>query len=178
MLFNRTTDPRRRVALQLPVIRAALSLPRLLLLGVLIGGCAQSAPREVSPTADSALAARSRAGAVSIGGDQAADRARIDSLVAIARSIARQDGCSDATGCATMALGVKACGGPKEYLVYCSARTNREELTAAVELVNRLEREFNERYDVASDCMMVLEPGVAVEGGRCVASGSGADRTP
>jgi hypothetical protein len=164
--------------LRLPVIRAALSLPGLFLLGVLLGGCAQSAPREVSPTADSALAERSRVGAVSLSGDQAADRARIDSLVAVARSIARQDGCSDATGCATMALGVKACGGPKEYLVYCSARTNREALTSAVELVNRLEREFNERYDVVSDCMMVLEPAVAVEGGRCVASGSGAERMP
>lgn len=141
---------------------------------VLLGGCAQSAPREVSPTADSALATRSPVASNVLTGDQAADRARIDSLVTIARTLARADGCTSAAACRTAGLGVKACGGFKEFLVYCSATTDSVALASAVDLVNSLERDFNERYELVSDCMMLLEPRVQVEGGSCVAAPEGA----
>ena len=142
----------------------------LLLLALFPAACAQSAPREVSPTADSALASGASRSTVRLSGDEVSDRAQLDSLTTVARALARTDGCSSADGCATIALGSKACGGPREYLVYCRASTDTVTLANAVELVNRLEREFNERYQIMSDCMMLLEPGVALEGGACVAS--------
>lgn len=148
----------------------SLLLVTALLFTQLLTACAQSAPREVSPTADSALASGAVTATVRLSGDEASDRAQLDSLNTVARELARRDGCSSADGCATIALGSKACGGPREYLVYCRASTDTVALANAVELVSRLEREFNERYQVMSDCMMLLEPGVALEGGACVAS--------
>lgn len=151
-------------------LQRILLLLTALLFTLLLTACAQSAPREVSPTADSALASGAGTATVRLSGDEASDRAQLDSLNTFARELARTDGCSSADGCATIALGSKACGGPREYLVYCRASTDTVALANAVELVNRLEREFNERYQVMSDCMMLLEPGVALEGGACVAS--------
>lgn len=136
-------------------------------------GCAQSGPREVSPSADSLPAADVGTLTPTLSGDQATDRARLDSLDGVARGLARTDGCNSAESCATIALGSKACGGPREYLVYCRVSTDTLALARAVELVNRLEREFNERYQVVSNCMMILEPGVALEGGACVADFAG-----
>lgn len=141
--------------------------------GIAAIGCAQSVPREVSPVADSALAAEMPVASPVLTGDQSADRARLDSLVVIARSLARAEGCGAAAECRTAALGVKACGGPKEYLVYCSASTDSVALASAVDLVNTMEREFNERYNLVSDCMLLLEPGTSLEGGACVASRDG-----
>ena len=144
-------------------------------LALVLAACAQPSAGDGAAAADS-VDRTARPGAnVTLSGDQATDRARIDSLVTIARSLALANGCDEAGGCATAALGVKACGGPKEYLVYCRASTDTGALGAAVELVNRLEREFNERYGIVSDCMLLLEPQVEVRGGACVAGAGAVD---
>lgn len=148
----------------------------LVLLLVASASCARAAPREVAP-GDDILPPGQPSPSVVLSGDQDADRVRIDSLMSRARSLARAEGCSDASSCRAAALGWKACGGPKEYVVYCAASSDTAELARTVELVSRLDREYNERYGVVSDCMLLMEPGVGVEGGRCVGSagrGSGA----
>lgn len=187
---NLTTDPSRRVgvsrrfpvSLQIEWAGVGVSFLRqvhyVALFCQLSAGCAQSPPREVSPVADSAISASAGESGQMLSGDQSADRARLDSLISVARSLARTEGCSSTDGCATMALGAKACGGPREYLVYCRASTDTVALAEAVERLNSMERSFNERYQLMSDCMMLMEPGVALQGGSCVASREGIGRMP
>lgn len=168
-------SPGRRVGTALWRARVPAAVAAIALLAL---ACAQSAPREVSPVADSALASGGGVPSLQLSGNQTADRERLDSLDGVARSLARTEGCSSVDGCATIALGAKACGGPREYLVYCRTGTDTASLMRTVELVNRLEREFNQRYEVVSNCMMMMEPGVALEGGRCVADFDRAGNAP
>lgn len=62
------------------------------------------------------------------------------------------------------ALGSKPCGGPQEYIPYPEAADESGELLDLIEEYTRLEKEYNERYGGASDCMFVTSP----EGVRCV----------
>jgi hypothetical protein len=65
--------------------------------------------------------------------------------------------CSDATSCNSIAFGSKACGGPKEYLVYPST-VDLEYLTEKVNNYNAMENSYNVKYNVVSDCMAVMPP--------------------
>lgn len=139
---------------------------------ITVAACAQPSSGEAGSGSEAAGESPTAAPSIALTGDQQADQATLDSLVTVARSLARTEGCAEDAECAAVALGVKACGGAKEYLVYCRASTDTAELMRVVELVNRLEAEFNERYGMVSDCMLLLEPQVTVQGGACVAAGA------
>lgn len=100
-------------------------------------------------------------------GLQSADRAERQRLENRARAAARADGCAATGSCAAAPLGAKACGGPRDYVVYCRLTTDEGELTARLEALERFERAYNERYGIASDCAMVMPPTVAASGGSC-----------
>jgi hypothetical protein len=65
--------------------------------------------------------------------------------------------CNDASSCNSIAFGSKACGGPKEYLVYPST-VDLEYLTEKVNNYNAMENSYNVKYNVVSDCMAVMPP--------------------
>ncbi len=65
--------------------------------------------------------------------------------------------CDDETECDYIGFGSKPCGGHWSYLVYSnSIDTNL--LIAKVEQFNILEKEYNEKYNIASDCLFVMPP--------------------
>ncbi len=76
--------------------------------------------------------------------------------------------CSDSTQCRYISLGSKPCGGPWEYLVYCSAEVDSIHLTELVNVYNQYEDELNHKYDRSSDCSVPPEPQLGFLGGYCV----------
>jgi hypothetical protein len=98
--------------------------------------------------------------------------ARIQDLERRVTSIIRTDGCASGGQCATAPLGAKPCGGPRTYVVYCKATTDEAALTAALDELRRAEEARNRASGMVSDCMMVMPPETAVQGGRCVAAQS------
>lgn len=158
---------------QRPLHHLALTAVALLL--AVTAGCGQPAPNggARSDTSGAPSALDTPAGApdvVAPAGDQATERAALDSLMAAARALASTTGCASSGQCASMALGAKACGGPWEYVVYCPLTTDTTALRAAAEELERRERAFNAKYDVVSTCEMLLEPRTELVDGACRAA--------
>ena len=75
--------------------------------------------------------------------------------------------CSGTVGCQFLAFGEKACGGPKEYLVF-PASVDLNFLTAKVTEYNALEKQFNIDNNIVSDCMFVGPPtNIGCVDGKC-----------
>ena len=80
-----------------------------------------------------------------------------------------QSVCIDNSSCGFIAFGSKACGGPKEYLVFSNA-INVANLEDKVTTYNELEKTYNMKWDIISDCMFVLPPtSVECINGECTA---------
>ncbi|MEO8295264.1 MAG: hypothetical protein ABI613_07085 [Gemmatimonadota bacterium] len=76
--------------------------------------------------------------------------------------------CGDVSQCRMIAYGAKACGGPKQYLVYSVAKTDSTALAALVARYNAMESALNNSEGRMSDCSMVAPPTLARVNGRCV----------
>jgi len=100
-------------------------------------------------------------------GDQKTDWAQIVSLEDQAKALVKTDGCSSAGECRTAAVGSRACGGPRYYLVYCSRTTDSAALFRKLDAVAAAEREFNAKYQIVSTCEFRSPPKVALNGGSC-----------
>jgi hypothetical protein len=87
-----------------------------------------------------------------------------------ARVLVHAEGCASTAGCAAAPVGVKACGGPREYLVYCRTTTDEAKLLATLDEARRAEQRYNELTDAVSDCLLLLAPETFVlDNGRCAA---------
>ena len=104
-------------------------------------------------------------------GDQKADWAQITNLEDQAKALVKTDGCATADQCRTAAVGSRACGGPRYYLVYCSRTTDSAALFRKLDAVARAEGEYNTRYKIVSTCEFRMPPTVALNGSVCQASG-------
>lgn len=102
-------------------------------------------------------------------GDQKADWAQIVALEDQAKALVKAEGCSSAAQCRTAPVGSRACGGPRYYLVYCSATTDSAALFRKLDAVAAAEREFNIHYKIMSTCEFRMPPTVALSGGSCQA---------
>ncbi|WP_317201872.1 hypothetical protein [Janthinobacterium sp.] len=92
------------------------------------------------------------------------------------RALVGAAACSESTQCRTLALGVKACGGPDAYLAWSAAATQEPALRALAARY-RAEREAeNARAQEASDCRLVVDPGAQCRLGVCVLGAPGAAR--
>lgn len=103
-------------------------------------------------------------------GDQEWDKSIIDQLERDARKLANADGCRDAGSCRTAPVGVKACGGPRDYIVYCATATDSVALFRKLDELARAERAYNEKYDIMSTCELRTPPDVALVGQTCRAA--------
>jgi hypothetical protein len=102
-------------------------------------------------------------------GDQKADWAQIVALEDQAKALVKTDGCGSAGDCRTAAVGSRACGGPRYYLVYCSKTTDSAALFQKLDAVANAERAYNEHYQIASTCEFRMPPIVSPSGGFCLA---------
>jgi len=102
-------------------------------------------------------------------GDQKADWTQIVALEDQAKAVVKTDGCGSAAECRTAAVGSRACGGPRYYLVYCAKTTDSAALAQKLDAVAAAEREYNLHYKVVSTCEFRMPPIVALSGGSCQA---------
>jgi hypothetical protein len=102
-------------------------------------------------------------------GDQKADWGQIVALEDQAKALVKTDGCSSAAECRTAAVGSRACGGPRYYLVYCSKTTDSAALFGRLTAVASAERAYNQHYNIVSTCEFRMPPTVAINGASCQA---------
>lgn len=105
--------------------------------------------------------------------DEKKDWDRILQLEAEAKAIVNTESCTSGDQCRTAAVGSRACGGPRYYLVYCPATTDIEALTRKLDAVAAAERAYNAKYEVVSTCEFRMPPTVGLTGGMCAAQSGG-----
>jgi hypothetical protein len=96
-------------------------------------------------------------------------KAQFEALNTEARALVMITGCTAVTDCKSAAMGAKACGGPREYLVYCSKTTDQATLLGKLDTAIRLEKAYNDLTDAVSTCEAVLAPELQIAGGECKA---------
>ena len=102
--------------------------------------------------------------------DEAAFERQLDALrVEIDEEIGEAEA-SDVAACRTLPLGAKPCGGPWEFLVYSVEASDSTRLAELAAEYDSLDAERNRACELVSDCMMLMPPDVALDGGRCVAA--------
>jgi len=67
-------------------------------------------------------------------------------------------------------VGSRPCGGPRDYVVYCAARTDSAALFAKLGELARAEEDFNRRNEMMSTCEFRTPPSTRLDAGRCVAT--------
>jgi hypothetical protein len=65
--------------------------------------------------------------------------------------------CTESSGCLSIALGAKPCGGPREYLVYPNT-VDEITLEAMVNEYYEMDNNYNIQTNAVSDCMVVGPP--------------------
>ena len=101
-------------------------------------------------------------------GDIESDRLELAQLKIEIDEIIYASVCDGTYSCEFMAYGSKACGGPQGYLVY-STSINVENLKTLVENYNRVEAEFNTKWNILSDCSVPNMPSdIICENNKCV----------
>lgn len=94
----------------------------------------------------------------------------IDKLGIEIAELIESSACTDQSQCDYIAFGSKPCGGPWGYLIY-STSIDVDLLHYKVNLYNQLQREYNQRYRIVSDCALVNPPSALLcEDGKCVAA--------
>jgi hypothetical protein len=102
--------------------------------------------------------------------EQACDRGPLQLMEEKARTLAQATGCTDVSQCQSAPLGALACGGPRDYVVYCSATTDERALQRTLRLLELREDRYNQRCNVVSICLFVLPPSVELVNGVCTAA--------
>ena len=128
---------------------------------LLISACS---PKPVPP--DSTGASAPPVAAVS---SEDADRKQIEKLEAEARALAKVNGCSASGDCRAAPVGVRGCGGPRDFIVYCARTTDSVALMGKIAAADSAEAAFNRKYQVVSTCELRMPPAVESSGGSCIA---------
>ncbi len=100
---------------------------------------------------------------------QEAEKKELDSLKMEILTIAKESVCSDKFTCFSIGLGAKPCGGHWEYLLYSNS-IEVVDFLAKINNYNELEKIYNEKYSILSDCFLILAPSkIVCENGKCKA---------
>ena len=81
----------------------------------------------------------------------------LESLKTEITTLASSEKCSNSADWKTVGLGVKACGGPVEYIAY-SIKIDEKSFLEKVDVYNQKSVEYNKTYNLMSDCMLVMQP--------------------
>jgi len=97
------------------------------------------------------------------------DATKLATLETEARELVNAGGCTDVSQCRTAPVGARACGGPRDYVVYCAESTDEDALLRALERLARREERFNRQCGVFSICIFLSPPEVELVGDVCQA---------
>jgi hypothetical protein len=100
-------------------------------------------------------------------GPASGEQGRIAQMEREARAIAKTTGCSTASACRTAPVGIRACGGPRSYIVYCAASTDTAALFRKLRDLEKAEKAYNEKSGMMSTCEFRMPPKAVLTGGSC-----------
>ena len=86
------------------------------------------------------------------------DRASLEARYKAVTDMIAVQVCSTSLQCSSVAVGAKACGGPRRYLVYSDVKVNERELRRRTAELFAFELEYNRRNHIVSDCMSPQPP--------------------
>ncbi|NML71229.1 hypothetical protein HHL23_15670 [Chryseobacterium sp. RP-3-3] len=84
------------------------------------------------------------------------EQAQLDKIKASIESEALKEKCTDASEWTFAPMGAKACGGPQQYVAY--PKKIETTLLPRIEDYTQKVKTFNEKYNITSDCMMLIPP--------------------
>ncbi len=84
-----------------------------------------------------------------------------------ARALAIATGCAAVERCDALPMGVRACGGPQEFVVFCRDSTDVAALESSLAEIDRLEHGFNQACGIGSTCILLVRPELTLVEGRC-----------
>ena len=100
--------------------------------------------------------------------NQEAEKAVIDDLKVEVKTMSEASVCSEEFTCYSVGIGAKPCGGFWEYIVY-SDSIDVVSFFAKIETLNELEKAYNEKYMILSDCSVAMPPSsMDCVDGKCV----------
>ena len=100
---------------------------------------------------------------------QEVEKTALDSLKKEIKALADESLCSDENTCYSVGFGSKPCGGFWEYLVYSNS-IEVVDFLAKIQNYNELEKKYNDKYNILSDCFLVMPPKETIcENGKCKA---------
>lgn len=98
---------------------------------------------------------------------QEAEKEVIDQLKVEIKELANGSVCSEEHSCFSVGIGAKPCGGFWEYLIYTGS-IDIETFFSKIETLNELEKEYNVKYSIQSDCYIAMPPSsISCEDGKC-----------
>ncbi|KFA89913.1 hypothetical protein [Archangium violaceum] len=106
-------------------------------------------------------------GAEEEGGSKLKQRA--ETLASEARALANPRGCAKVEECEMAGFGHKPCGGPREYLAWCSRTTDAKTLRARLEALEKAEKAWQEEAGLKSNCGLTRKPRLRWTDGVCLA---------
>lgn len=103
---------------------------------------------------------------------QQSDLERAQELNALIKREIDTPSASAPTQCKLIPFGKKPCGGPADYLVYSTTKTNEGRLKQLVNEFNQLAEKVIREEKLISDCAYEREPKVELVGGICRIQGN------
>ena len=85
------------------------------------------------------------------------DKQQLEQLLKKIRTLAESSQCGSDIQFQTLPIGQKACGGPSSYVAYTKT-INVKELEKLIANYNQLEKRYNSKWQIASDCAFVSGP--------------------
>ena len=95
------------------------------------------------------------------------DKKALEILAKEIKDIADTSVCSQEFTCAFIGFGAKPCGGNWEYLIYTNS-IDVDDFLAKVKSYNDLEKAYNTKNEITSDCSFLMPPNeVVCEDAKC-----------
>jgi hypothetical protein len=99
---------------------------------------------------------------------QETQKAVIDNLKVEIKALADGSVCSEEFTCYSVGVGAKPCGGFWEYIIYSNS-IDIPSFLSKIEELNDLEKSYNEKYMIQSDCFIAMPPSsIDCVEGKCV----------
>lgn len=84
------------------------------------------------------------------------EQAQLDKLKASIESESSGEKCTNSSEWTFAPMGAKACGGPQQYIAF--PKKIETSILPRIEEYTQKVKAFNEKYNITSDCMMVMPP--------------------
>lgn len=107
------------------------------------------------------------AGGTAAAAGASALKQKADRLAREARALAKTSGCEKVEECAVAGFGHKPCGGPREFIAYCTRTTDEEALQSRLDALEQAEKEWQAAEGVMSNCGLTRRPKPRLVDGEC-----------